>query len=134
MNKDSLRVRKYGSTSSWYVLPFPQSIKVELRDMDREENTYMNQNGYLKRDRARGGATVQRKVLCTFPPLTMTQLHLMLQAIGHEWLELSYPDPYTGTYRSGKFYVGDRTQDVYKYDVALKEWVWTDIAFDFVEE
>lgn len=120
-------------TTELYVnstfLPNPQEMSVSVQDVDYESGR--NQSGYMFRDRVRGGANAPRKIEVKFPPLTMTQVKTVLQAVNGASMQVCYPDPYEGAYREGTFYVGDRKAPLYMK--TSSGYLWTDLAFNFIE-
>lgn len=110
-------------------LPEPQSISVSLQDADY--NSGRNQTGYMFRDRVRGGDNAPRKIECKFPPLTPAQARVVLQAVKDASMSLTYPDPYTGMYRTATVYVGDRKSPIYWINDG--DILWSELAFNFVE-
>lgn len=120
-------------TTELYVnstfLPNPQEMSVSVQDVDYESGR--NQTGYMFRDRVRGGANAPRKIEVKFPPLTMAQVSSVLQAVNGASMTVCYPDPYAGAYREGTFYVGDRKAPL--YSKVGSAYMWTDLAFNFIE-
>ena len=110
-------------------LPNPQEMSVSVQDVDYESGR--NQTGYMFRDRVRGGANAPRKIEVKFPPLSMSQVSAVLQAVNGASMSLTYPDPYTGANRTATVYVGDRKAPL--YSVVNGEYLWTDLAFNFIE-
>lgn len=110
-------------------LPEPQEFSVSVQDVDYESGR--NQTGYMFRDRVRGGANAPRKLECKFPPLTMSEISTVLQTVNGASMYVTYPDPYTGSFRTGQFYVGDRKAPLYWRHG--NEYLWKDLAFNFIE-
>lgn len=111
------------------AIPNPQEITVSVQDVDYESGRA--QDGYMVRDRRRGGTKAVRKVECKFPPLSDADMSHLLKAIDDASFELSYPDPYVGAERSGKFYCGDRTAPMYTMINGV--WQWESLSVNFVE-
>ena len=124
-----LAVKATTAGASYVFLPNPQELSVSVQDVDYESGR--NQSGYMFRDRVRGGASAVRKVEVKFPPLTMSQVSTVLQAVNGASMKVCYPDPYTGAYREGTFYVGDRKAPL--YSKVGSAYMWTDVAFNFIE-
>lgn len=119
------------------AIPDPQTLSVSVQDVDYESGR--DQSGVMFRDRKRGGANAVRKIECKFPPLTTQQLKTLLRAVKGASMELYYPDPYDGAYRTATVYVGDRKAPVYQltpsgsYGSQTFTALWTDVAFNFIE-
>lgn len=112
-------------------LPEPQSVSVSIQDVDYESGR--DQSGVMFRDRKRGGANAVRKIECKWGVLSNTQVSTILQAVKDASMSLTYPDPYTGANRTATVYVGDRKAPLYWKDPNTNAWVWTDVAFNFIE-
>ena len=120
-----MAVLKVNSTN----LPDPQEMSVSVQGVDYESGR--NQTGYMFRDRVRGGADAPRKIEVKFPPLSMSQVSTVLQAVNGASMTLTYPDPYTGANRTATVYVGDRKAPL--YSIVGGNYLWTDLAFNFIE-
>ena len=117
---------KIGSTN----MPEPTELVVKISDLDSSQ-TGRNQSGYMFRDRIRGGSTAPRTISITFPPLTGAQVKTILTAVSPSSVSVKYPDPYTGTTRTGTFYVGDRSVPV--HSVSNGTVYWDGFSFDLIE-
>ena len=124
-----LAVKGVATGGSYVFLPNPQEMTVDVQDVDYESGR--NQTGYMFRDRVRGGSSAVRKIEVKFPPLTMAQVHTILSSISDAQFYVSYPDPYTGAYREGTFYVGDRKAPLYMKNGSA--YMWVDLAFNLIE-
>lgn len=113
-----------------YNMPEPRKLSVALQDLDTSESG-RNQSGYMFRDRVRGGATAARKISIEMMPLTNSEISELLVAIGPASFSVTYPDPYTGTNRTGTFYVGDRSVPV--HNVTNGTPMWSSFSFDLIE-
>ena len=105
----------------------PKSFKVNLYDLDGE--TYRNAKGDLIRDRI----AVKRTLECEWPPLSMTDISTLLQAVQDVFFEVEYPDPLIGAVTTRTFYVGDRTMPVYWKDPRTGEYLWAGLTMNFIE-
>lgn len=130
-NGNILKVTKSDTDEYWLPNPKMGGMSISLSDVDGE-TTGRNQYAVMFRDRVRGAGTSVRKIECTFPPLTGSELTLVLQAIDESFFKLQYPDPYTGSNREAYFYVGDRSTPIYSTTLN-NEILWTDVAFNFIE-
>jgi hypothetical protein len=109
----------------------PYFFSVTLIDQDKEKGTYRNANGYVVRERVRGGAVAVRKLSYKFRCLSLADSQTILQAIANASFTCVYPDPYTGTDRSATVYTGDRTCTLLTYESGVP--VWGEIEFNCVE-
>ncbi|MDD6689230.1 MAG: hypothetical protein PUE56_04370 [Clostridium sp.] len=111
-------------------LPIPSTMSVALQDIDGSESG-RNQKGKMQRDRVAKG---KRKVNYTWSGLNMAEMSQLLQAIDGVSMELKYPDPYEGGYKTIKCYVGDRTAPVWKKgSTTTGEIIWESLSANFVE-
>ena len=111
--------------------PALEGLEVTLQDLDSESST-RTANGTMKRDRIVGGANAKRKLKLRFPALKPAQASTLLQAISGVFFYVSYPDPYTGTFRTAQFYAGDRSAPVYSADASGNA-LWNGIEFNLIE-
>lgn len=105
----------------------PQSLQVDIQDIDGE-STGRNQLGELVRDRV----ATKRKVSCTWGPLSGTDMSTLLSAVSAVSFSLTYPDPLTGSTRTGTFYVGDRSIPAYRQN-SDDTILWESLSMNFVE-
>ena len=115
-----------------YALPEPIECSVEISDLDSEESG-RNQGGYMFRDRVRGGATAPRKVSVRWGTLTNAEASYVLKSIGVATGKLRYPDPYTGLFRTGTFYCGNKSVPVLDRNPADGQVRWKEISVNFIE-
>lgn len=111
-------------------MPDPQELTIRLQDID-SANSGRSANGTMIRDRVAGGSTAKRKVEVEWPPLSPAEASTILKAIGDKFFSVRYPDPYTGEWRTGTFYAGDRTAPVAR--VWDGELLWSNISVNFIE-
>jgi len=109
----------------------PFSLKVTLQDIDSDD-TGRNQKGTMVRDRVVGGADAKRKVECTWKALTSQETSALLKSMDAVSFNVTYPDPYTGTARTMKAYVGDRSLPIYVMRPD-GSYVWESLSANFVE-
>lgn len=115
------------------TLPIPDTMSVALQDIDGSE-TGRNQEGTMQRDRVAGGSGAKRKVNYTWKGLDNYQISRLLQSIGGVSMQLKYPDPYEGGYKTIKCYVGDRTAPVWRKGCSnTGEIIWESLSANFVE-
>lgn len=105
----------------------PISFKVEIMDLDGESNR--NAKGELIRDRI----AVKRKLECEWPPLTMSQISTILQAVKDVFFQVEYPDPMQGAVITKTFYVGDRSAPALYIDKSGKMF-WKGLTMNFIEK
>ena len=103
----------------------PSSFQVGISDLDGESNR--NAKGLLIRDRI----AVKRKLECSWPALTNSQISTLLTAVSDVFFTVTYPDPQTGTNQSKTFYAGDRTTPIYM--VKDGQVLWEGLEMNFVE-
>lgn len=103
----------------------PQTFKVEISDLDGDSQR--NARGKMMRDRI----AVKRKLECSWPPLTKTQMSTLLTAVSGVFFNVTYPDPQTGTNLTKEFYVGDRTTPMLRYKDGQP--MWEGLEMNFVE-
>ena len=124
-----------GSTpSNLTALPDPKlkGLTVSLQDIDSGYTT-RTADGSLFRDRIVGGADAKRKLEVEWPPLYPDNMSMILQTIKDVFFYIRYPDPYTGAFRTGYFYAGDRTAPVYSAD-SNGNVVWDGLKVNFIEQ
>lgn len=109
----------------------PSALKVTLQDIDSDD-TNRTLNGDIVRDRVVGGADAKRKVECSWKSLTSKETSVLLQAMDDVAFNVTYPDPYTGTERTMKAYVGDRSLPIY-IKRADGSYIWESMTANFVE-
>lgn len=127
-----MAILKLGATSSTTVaVKAPATLQVALQDIDSDD-AGRNQKGTMVRDRVVGGANAKRKVSCTWKGLTSNETSQLLQAMSAVAFYVTYPDPYTGSNRTMKAYVGDRTLPIYKKN-ADGTYLWESLTANFVE-
>lgn len=107
----------------------PKTISVSIQDVDFESGR--NQKGKMVRDRRRGGGNAVRKIETTFPPLSPQDMSDLLKAIKDVSFSVTYPDPYTGGYRTATCYCGDRS--IPMWTMIDGKWQWEGLNVNFVE-
>lgn len=110
-------------------LPNPQSMTFAVQDLDYEEGTGRNQQGYLFRDRV----ATKRKLTCVFPPMEAPTAKILLENITDVFFRLEYPDLQTNTRTTIVAYVGDRTSPYYYYNSAEGKWLVESVSVNFIE-
>lgn len=83
----------------------PSQYEITYKDLD-SSNSYTSETGILNRDMIRSN---QHTLSVGWDRLTANELVTILQAVsGKSEFKLTYFDFYTMTYRTGRFYAGDR--------------------------
>ena len=126
-----MAILEIGTDSNTLVaMPDPAELTVKLQDID-SANSGRSANGTMIRDRVAGGAKAKRKVEVEWPPLSTADASMILQAIKSTFFSVKYPDPYTGDWRVGTFYAGDRSAPVAR--IWDNEILWNNISVNFIE-
>ena len=103
-------------------------MKFGIMDVDSEDGSGRNQQGTTFRDRV----AVKRKIECSWPPMYSAEISALLDKMGDEFFEFTYPDAKTGGLRTMICYVGDRTADAYRiYNGSKVQWL--DLTAHFIE-
>lgn len=111
----------------------PATMQVDLQDIDSSE-TGRNQSGNLMRDRVAGGSKAKRKVSCSWKGLTQSGISELLREMGGVSFPITYPDPYSGTFRTATVYVGDRSAPIFRNGADSNgEIIWESMSANFVE-
>jgi hypothetical protein len=106
----------------------PSVFQVDVYDIDGD-STARNTLGEMLRDRV----TVKRKIICEWPPLTMSEASAILQAVKDVYFEVTYPDPMTGNKAETKTcYVGDRSMPLLL--IRNGEYLWQGLKMNFIEK
>ena len=127
-----IRVAAVGS-DEFTALPAPNKMNVNVQDID-SGNTTRSANGTMLRDRVVGGAKAKRKIELEWAGMNATQVSRILQSIGDVFFQVEYPDTYTGETRIGIFYSGDRSAEMYSYDLHGNGIVWKSLKANFIEK
>ncbi|MBR1736602.1 MAG: hypothetical protein IJ736_06245 [Firmicutes bacterium] len=107
-------------------------LSVVVSNLD-SENSGRNANGKMMRDRIRGGSSALRKISVKCRPLKNNEIGQIMSALSDTaFIDVTYPDPYTGTTRKGKFYPSDRTAPV--YSAIDGKFLWSGLSFNLIEE
>ena len=126
-------VQVQDSNGDWVSLIDPSALSQEIYDIDSGETTGRNLQGDLVRDRVRAG---KEKLVMEFPPMQAQDMTTMLKLVANSSFQCKYYSLYTGTVRTVKMYVGDRSANRYykiKDNLTEKTLMWTDIKFNFIE-
>lgn len=115
------------------ALPAPKEMSVIVQDIDAATTT-RSADGTMLRDRVCGGETAKRKIEIEWAGLDARKVSMILQSIGGEFFKVRYPDTYTGTERTAIFYVGDRTAEMYGYNLHGNGTVWKSLRANFIEK
>lgn len=117
----------YIAINSVEIAVYPARFEVTLMDLDNAETTIRTVDGHLTRDRV----AVKRQIDMQFNAMTWANLTAILQAIGSESFDVTYPDPYTGSQETKTFYAGNR-----KAAVAIEKngtYWWDGLQFSLIE-
>ena len=127
-----LRIAKVGS-DEFTALPAPNKMKVIVQDID-SANTTRSASGMMQRDRVAGGADAKRKIELEWSGLRAVAVSEILQKIGDVFVQVEYPDTYTGETRIGVFYSGDREADMYSYNLYDTGILWKSLKANLIEQ
>lgn len=127
-----LRVAKVGSVE-FTALPAPTKMKVNVQDID-SANTTRTASGKMQRDRVAGGAGAKRKIELEWAGLNASMVSDILQSIGDVFIQVEYPDTYTGETRTGIFYSGDREAEMYGFNLHGNGIVWKSLTANLIEQ
>lgn len=108
----------------------PMTLTWDIYDLDSEEGAGRNQQGEMFRDRV----AVKRKINCTWGPMANEEISTLLQAMDDVFFTLRYPDAHDGGYRTGTFYIGDRSTPLYKWNNEKKQYLWEGLSANFIEK
>lgn len=116
-------------------LPPPKhgGFTVRLQDIDASTSG-RTADGTMIRDRVVGGANAKRKLEIEWPAMGFAEAKTILQAISDTYFYVFYPDPYKGSYRTGRFYAGDREVPVYMADPDNNKLLWEGIKVNLIEQ
>ncbi len=104
----------------------PKSFQVDISDL-YADNAGRNAKGDMVADRV----TTKRKLNCEWPPLSMSEISTLLQAVKNVYFNVEYPDPMEGEKITKTFYVGDRSMPVYM--VKNGQVLWEGLKMNFIE-
>ena len=107
----------------------PMTLTWDLYDLDSEEGAGRDQQGRMFRDRV----AVKRKLNCTWGPLEPAEMSALLKAMDDVFFTLHYPDAHDGGYRTGTFYVGDRSTPMYMWNNEKQKFLWEGLSANFIE-
>ena len=127
-----LRIAKVGS-EEFTALPTPNKMKVNVQDID-SANTTRSANGMMQRDRVAGGPDAKRKLELEWAGMNAAAVSQILQAIGDVFVQVEYPDTYTGQTRVGIFYSGDREAEMYSYNLYGSGILWKSLKANLIEQ
>lgn len=103
----------------------PKSFEVTISDLDGESNR--NANGEMIRDRI----GIKRRISLEWPPLTQSEISMLLTAVSSVFFTVTFPDPQQGVVTK-TMYVGDRSAPAYQYiNGAVK---WSGLKMNFIEK
>lgn len=107
----------------------PQTLQWDIYDLDSEEGAGRNQQGEMFRDRV----AVKRKLNCTWGPMEPREMAALLQSMDAVFFTLEYPDAHDGAYKTGDFYVGDRSTPMYMWNNEKQKYLWEGLSANFIE-
>lgn len=105
-------------------IPVPTAFSVDIEDLDGESER--TADGNLHRERI----AVKRKLKLEYKWLDQHQSSELLNAMGDEFFNVTYPDPQEG-YTTKTFYVGARSTPMYSYINGSPR--WEKMSFNFIE-
>ena len=115
---------------SWKVRVRPASFQVGLQDVDLDAGR--TSSGWMKRNKK----AIKRTISAELPAMTTAEISKVLKAIDPvdsgnlvAMFPVRYMDPWTGGYRTGAFYAGDRVTPMYNGALNL----WESLPLEFVE-
>lgn len=103
----------------------PKTYEVTISDLDGETNR--NAKGDMIRDRI----AVKRKIQLEWPPLTQSEISILLNAVSSVFFTCEFIDPQHGV-MTRTMYVGDRTSPA--YCVINGEVKWNGLKMNFIEK
>lgn len=127
-----IRIAAVGS-DTFTALPSPSHMTLIMQDID-SANTTRSANGTMLRDRVAGGETAKRKLELEWTGLNAAKVQTILQSIGDEFFRVEYPDTYTGAIRIAEFYSGDRSAEMYGYNLYGRGIMWKSLKANFIEK
>lgn len=87
-------------------VPTPQTYAWNIEDLDSEEGTGRNNaTGEMFRDRV----STKRKLIFTWPPLSISETSRLLKALEPEFIEVTYFDAREGGELTKTFYAGPQS-------------------------
>jgi hypothetical protein len=107
----------------------PMTLTWDIYDLDSEDGAGRDQSGRMFRDRV----AVKRKISCTWPPLGLMEMSVLLKAMDNVFFTLRFPDAHDGMYREGEFYVGDRSTPLYRWNNEKQMFLWEGLSANFIE-
>lgn len=107
----------------------PNTLKWDIYDLDSEDGAGRNQEGLMFRDRV----AVKRKLNCTWSPMEPAEMSILLKAMDNVFFTMRYPDAHDGMYRTGEFYVGDRSTPMYVWNNEKQKFLWEGLSANFIE-
>lgn len=106
------------------TIPAPTNYNVGIQDISKAER---NARGTMIMEII----ATKRKIDMTWMHLSKTQYQQLLDLVSNTFFDVRYPDPQTGTSRTGTFYVGDRTLGGLDYIDGVMH--WRDCKFSVIE-
>ena len=122
------RVRPHGG-STWTNIPSPSSFVWKLEDVSNS-SAGRNENGKMMKNMI--GQTVGLEL--AWNNIKTATLHTILNAFNHEYVDVEYLDPLSGTASNNYFvtlemYVGNRSAPMYNATLGL----WQNITFSLID-
>lgn len=110
------------------TLPTPKTYSWIIQDIDGK--TTRNASGNMVRDRI----TSKIKLTIEWGPLSNEQISQILTAVEDPFFQASYLDAQAGGMVTKTFYVGDRTSPSYSWNDQFKNYAWSGLSFDIIEQ
>lgn len=106
----------------------PNKFEWSIQDVDGSD-TGRNANGDMVRDYI----TSKRKLDIGYPPLSDSEISIILKAINQPSFSVTYPDAMEGHDVTKTFYVGDRKAPTYSWNGKLSNAKWKGLEFSLIE-
>lgn len=113
------------------VLPDPAVFVVDITDLEGDSTT-RNARGDLIRDKI----ATKFKITCEWPPLSMEEIKIILEATNESFFQLTFPDPMLGTINTKTFYVDNRQMPLLKKiseNYISENYIWEGLKINFLE-
>ena len=103
-------------------------LEYQLSDID-DPDTGRTMNGTMRR----GKITDKDKWMLKFRPLTTEEMSIILTAVTHEYVSVTYLSPRENTVLTKTMYVGDRKAShcIYRTNGTT---LWNDLGFSLIEQ
>lgn len=110
------------------TMPLPKDYSWIIQDVDGKSSR--NAAGNMVRDRI----TTKIKLTIEWGPLSNDQISKILKAVSDPFFKATYVDAQAGGMVTKTFYAGDRTSPAYSWNDKLKNYAWSGLSFDIIEQ